>query len=188
MNVRWSFFAFDWIRFRALEPPLRRAMETGDFSAQELTEAAEILERMDEDAPPEEVGGALIVEICGRGERVVFEAGLPELLRQLRRQPEGEAVAETLGVLISAAPNVQDWFAADGGPAGLLSEEQTRELAAAFAAFRRHYRPPEPPRGLSALARRFTATEPAHELLDDLMRLVEEAAARRQGIAILREE
>jgi len=188
MSARWSFFAFDWARFRALEPALRLACDTGDFTSAAFEEAAELLETFDAEAAPEEVCNALLVELCGTGEAVVFETGLPELIHGIRRQPEGEEAADALGALVSAEPGIEDWFRVDDGLVGVLTEAQTQELAAYFAAFRRGYHPPESPRGLAAWARRLAPNEPAYALLDDLMDLIDETAVRRYGLGVLREE
>lgn len=188
MPSRWTFFAFDWVRFRALEPTLRAAHETADFAGVQDAGAEETLETLEEDAEPEVVCNALLTTLCGAEEAVVFEAGLPEMIRWLRRQPDGDEAAEMLGDLVSAVPNIADWFRVEVGLVGLLTQAQTQALSAAFAAFRRRYRPPEPPRGLAAWTRRFASTDPAREMLDDLMNLVDEAAACSRGIAALREE
>lgn len=188
MPARRSLVLFDWLRFREMEPILKAAGESGDFLPIEDEEAVAFLETLEGGAAPEAVCNALVAELCATGEEVAFETGLPELILWLRKQRNGDEPAEWLGTLLGAAPNVADWFACDAGVVGLLTPEETQCAAAAFAAFRTHYRPPAPPRGLSALTRRFLPVDPAHAQLEDLMALVEEAARREAGLAALLEE
>lgn len=187
MSARWTFFAFDEARFRTLETALRRACETGDFTAAAFEEAAGLLESLEEDSRPEEVCNALLVELCGTGEAVVFETGLPELILHLRRQPEGEKAADLLGVLVSAEPNVEEWFRAESGLVGRLTTAQTQELRACAAALRSRERSSRSSRGLTAWTRRFVPMEPADDQWDRLLALIDEAVSRRCGLALLRE-
>jgi hypothetical protein len=187
MATRWSFLAFDWTRFSAVSPALRQAADSGDFTHLGIDDAVEVLDTLDEETPPEAVANAVITHLCGGREMALFESGLPELILWLRKQPHGEEVGETLGELISAEPNVEEWFRADGGLAGILTVEETHKLDSAFAYFRKTYRPPAPPRGLAAITRRFSAADPAKEHLSDLMEVVTQAAAQRAGLAVLRE-
>jgi hypothetical protein len=188
MPARWSFFAFDWTRFRSTAPPLLRASKSGDFTTLQIPEADEVLCALDEETPPESVANALVAHLCGAQDAALFEGGLSELVLWLRKQPHGEEAGETLGELISAGKNVEEWFQSDTGLIGILTEEETQSLASAFAYFRKTYRPPDQPRGLAAITRRFSAADPAKEHLSDLMEVIDEAAARGAGLAVLRED
>ena len=188
MATRWSFFAFDWTRFQTLAHALRLASESADFTKLEYEGVEEVLDTLDEETPPEAVANALIFHLCGAHEAALFETGLPEMILWLRKQPHGEEAGEVLGELISAEPHVEEWFRSDTGLAGILTEAETRDLAAAFAYFRKTYHPPKPPRGLAGLTQRFSAADPAQEHLADLMEVVEQAAAGRAGLAVSRED
>src|SRR5205085_10784839 len=99
--MRWSFFTFNWSRFRDLETMLRKASDSADFSAFDSDEALSVLEEFDEGSAPEAIANALVADLCGMGDALVFEAGLPELIHFLRKQPHGEDINEILGLLIS---------------------------------------------------------------------------------------
>ena len=186
MPVRRIFTAFDWSRYNALGPPLQHAVESASFDELSEEDALEGIEL--EDALPVEIANAALVNACTGDDAVPFEHGLPELVSWLRRQPCGQEPAELLGYLISAGPNVEPWYKCDVGLAGMLAVDQTVELAQGFAQFRRTGELPKPPRGISALARRFTPVDVPHARLSDLMLLVDETAARNQGLAVIAEE
>src|SRR2546421_1333530 len=105
MAARWSIAAFDWVRFRGLEPALREAVESGDFRRIEDAEAREILSQVSGSSSAEEVANLLITELCA-SEEVLFDTGLPALLLWLRRQPRGDDPADLIGELISTGPNL----------------------------------------------------------------------------------
>ncbi len=186
MSIRWAFFIFNWARFCEIKPALKAACESGNFD--ELEIADEVLEELDEETEPASAANAIILELCGEGEPVYFEAGLAELIRGLRRYPRGEDVSETLGSMISAQPNVDEWFQAGDGLAGILKPDETVTLAKAFAAFRRKYQPPDPPKGLAAITRRFAPSESPIDHLSDLMELVDRAVTAEQGLGVLCEQ
>ena len=185
MTIRWAFFAFDWARFTEIKPALKAACESASFEELSLPEAEEVLDEFDERSDPAEIANAVVLEVCGQGEPVYFEAGLPELIHSLRREVRGEDVAEILGTLISGKPNVEDWFRAGDGLIGILSPEETTSLASAFAYFRKRYEPPDPPTGLRALTRRFVPVETPLDHLTDLMELIDRTVTAERGLAVL---
>ncbi len=185
MTIRWAFFAFDWARFAEIKPALKSACESANFEELKLPEASAVLDEFDEESDPAEVANAIVLEICGQGEPVYFEAGLPELIHSLRREVRGEDVAEILGSLISGKPNVEDWFSATDGLSGILAPGETTALASAFAYFRKRYEPPEPPTGFRAITRRFVPVETPLDHLTDLMELIDRTVTAEHGLAVL---
>ena len=185
MSIRWAFFIFNWARFCEIKPALKAACESGNVEELEIPEAEQVLEELDEETDPASAANAIILEVCGEGEPVYFEAGLAELIRGLRRYPRGDDVSEILGSMISAHPGVEEWFKADDGLAGILKPDETVALAKAFAVFRRKYQPPDPPKGLAALTRRFAPVESPLDHLSDLMELVDRAVTAEQGLGVL---
>src|SRR5438552_609922 len=105
MAARWSIAAFDWTRFSALQPALREAVASGDFTRLDDAEAREILSQLSTGSAAQEITNVLITELCA-SEEVLFDTGLPALLLWMRRQPRGDDPAELIGELISAGPNV----------------------------------------------------------------------------------
>jgi hypothetical protein len=188
MAARWSFFTFDWPRFRAISPRLQDAVTSADFTQLGLEDVSEVLDTLDEETSPETVANVVIAHLCSGQEVALFEAGLPEMILWLRKQPHGEEVGEQLGELLSAEPHIEDWFRSDGGLIGILTEEETVSLDSAFTYFRKTYNPPSPLRGLASLTRRFSAADPAKEHLSDLMDVVAQAAGRHAGLGVLRED
>jgi hypothetical protein len=192
MEIRWLFTEFDWKRYHEVAPQLR-AMQWPDHldsldGIEEFGSAEDVLDEFSDDARSEAVCNALLVELCTAGEGALFEGGLPELIKWLRRQAKGEDAADVLAELISAQQGVEEWFATGGGLVGLLTVEQTSELARSMAAFRKGYRPAKRARGLAGLTRRFRTSEPAIEHLEELFGVVDEAAAEMRGLGVIRVE
>jgi hypothetical protein len=188
MEARWLFTAFDWGRFHEVAPRLQAAGGEAPVDFEDVEGAEGVLEEFDEEAPQEEVHNALLVELCTVGDGALFERGLPELLKWLRRQPQGEEPAEILGGMLSVSPGVEDWFAAEVGLVGVLTIEETSELARLAGRFRRSYKPPHRAKGLAALTRHFRTSEPAVEHLDELFEVIDESAAEMLGLAVIRVE
>jgi hypothetical protein len=188
MAGRWSLHLFDWARYEELSPRLREAAATDDFGHLDDDEADDLLEELDESAAPEEVCNALLLHLCVSAESATFEKGLPELILWLRRREETEDAAETLGALLSGRNHVEEWFGCDAGLMGLLTPEEAEKLNRQFDAFRRSYRPRPRRSGIGALTRLFTTTDPAHESIQDLLSLVEQAAEQKMGLAAVLEE
>ncbi len=187
MPARWSFFAFNWSKFRELKPGLQAASESGDFSALRQEEAVQVLEGFSETSAPEEIANALVTELCGTGEALFFEGGLPELIHRLRKEPRSEDATDLLGALVSGEPHIEDWFRVESGLVGILSQSQTKDLSQAFELLRRDLKPPSRPKGLGAITRRFATTEAAGDRLEDLFKLVDNCAKRNLGVGVLRE-
>ncbi len=187
MPARWSFFAFDWGRYLDLKPKLRTAAETGDFVRLGIPEANSLLAGFHPESTPEEVANALVTELCGTGEALFFEGGIPELIHRLRRQPNGEEVTEILGSLVSGEPNVEDWFRLEHGLVGILTPEMTQKLERELAALTKGMAPLKRPKGLGSFTRRFTTTEAATDRFEDLTKLIADCASRELGLGVLRE-
>jgi hypothetical protein len=171
-----------------MEPALSAAYKTGDFTSLEFKGSEEVLDGMDDDSSPEEVCNALLTDLCGVGESAVFDTGLSELIHWVRKQPYGEEPGEMLAELITVAPNVEEWFKVEQGLVGILPPGDTEDLAIAFLRFRTKYKPPPPPRGLAAITRHFATSEPAVEHIQDLMDIIDAAAASHLGLAAFRED
>jgi hypothetical protein len=192
MEIRWLFTEFDWKRYHEVAPQLR-AMRWPEHldsleDIQDIGSAEDVLDEFAGDACSEAVCNALLVELCTVGEGALFESGLPELIKWLRRQARGEDAADVLAEMISAHQGVEEWFATGGGLVGLLTVEQTSELARSMAAFRKGYRPPRRARGFAGLTRHFRTSEPAIEHLEELFAVVDEAAAEMHGLGVIRVE
>src|SRR5258706_8899866 len=136
MSTRWSFFGFQWQRYQELKPILKAAWESGDYSNLNLPEADEILAHFYEDSDPSEICNTLIMELCGEGEPLHLEVGLPELIHDLRRRKASMDAAEHLGSLITSEPHVEDWWRFDNGLAGILTPAECKEAAAGLTALR----------------------------------------------------
>jgi hypothetical protein len=188
MENRWLFAAFDWKRYHELSPRIKALERTTRPDFDDVEGADDVLEEFGEEAPPRDVRNALLIELCTADDGALFESGLPGLLTWLRRQPRGEDPSETLAELISAHKGIEDWFEAPSGLVGLLTVEETSELARTIGVFRRKFRAPKPPSGIAALTRHFRTSEPAVEHLDELFDVVEEAAAEMLGLAAIRVE
>jgi hypothetical protein len=186
MADRWTLILFDWPRYQLLLPHLRVASRTGDFTAPGLADAEEFLQDFDERREPAAACSAILIELCALGETLVFDAGFAELMHDIRRRTNGQEPAELLAELVSASPNLEPALTTAEGIAGILAPGQVRDLADYFALFRKTYRAPAPPRGLAALARKFTTTESAAEQLPDLMDLVDLACVRGLGLAAVK--
>ena len=109
MALRWSFFAFDWVRFQQIRPALRTAFRSRDFTGKRIAalieadasgEMGAALARFQPDSPPESVCNALVVAACGTGDAVLVEVGLAELFHWMRKQPGGAEAAERLADLV----------------------------------------------------------------------------------------
>ena len=187
MAIRWSFFSFDWVVYQRIERLVKQAKVSGNFDSLEFDGIQEALETVSDDATPEETANAIITDICGVGEPVIFESGLSDMILRMRRERNGVESAEILGELMSSSPGIQDWYAVDNGMVGVLTIRQTQALASSFIAFRQSWVPPSPPHGLGALKRHFASSENPEEILPDLMDLVEAATSRGEGIGVMRE-
>ena len=152
----------------------------------DLDGADDLLDECGADVPPEEVRNAMIVEYCLSEEGALFESGLPELLAWLRKQQNGEAVADVLGSLVSGGPGIEPWFGSEFGLVGLLNVEETSELARALGKFRKGFSPPRRPKGLAALSRHFRTSGPAIEHLEELFEVIDDCAAEMLGLAAVR--
>jgi hypothetical protein len=187
MPIRWSFISFDWDRYRELKIALEPACVSGDFSNLNIPDADDILAEFDEYSDPSEICNTLVLELCGQGESVHFEAGLMELIRDLRRTGTGEDAADLLGSLVSVEPGVEDWWRTEVGLAGLLTAEQTKEIASGLPALAR--KEPQRPktRGLAALASKFAPADFARDHLAELTELIDEAIRYGHGLGVMRE-
>ena len=186
MHTRWTFFCFHWIRYLEIKPILHVAWKTGDFSNLGIEGADDILAEFNEKADPGEICNTLILELCGEGEPLHIEAGLPELIHDLRKTRAGEYAAEHLGTLIAADPHVEEWWSVEDGLAGILTPDQVREAYSGLAPMHRASLKPAA-RGLASIARRFTPGDPAAGRLAEMIDLLKEAAEEELGIAVLRE-
>ena len=186
MSGRWSFFPFDWEQFRQIRPRLKTACNTRDFTGIDWPEALDLFEHAEESMRAEEIGNALVAALCGGGEPLFIEGGLPATILKLRKLPGGEEPGDMLAELISANSGIEDWFRSPDGLVGLLSVPATEELFRHLERFRQE-EDDRPARGLSSIARKLAVSEPARDPLQSLIRLAEESADRGFGIAAYRE-
>ena len=186
MTGRWSFFAFDWERFRQVRPKLKAAFESGDFTDLDWPEALDLFEHTDESVAAEQICNELVVAMCAAGEPVFIEGGLSEAFIRLRKLPSGEEPGEALAGLISAGPGIEEWFQVPSGLIGVLSSPSTEELSHQMAPFKQE-EVEKPARGIAAITRRLSTTEAAKDPLQSLIRLVERASEKGLGIAAFKE-
>ena len=188
MPTRWSFFSFHWDKYQELKPALKSAWDSGDFSNLDTPGADEILDNFDENSDPSDICNTLILELCGEGEPLHFEEGLPGLILELRRNPRGEDAADLLGCLVTGEPFVEDWWRAKDGLAGILTPEQLAEVSSALAAIHAGGGMKTRPKGLAAIAGRFVPTDAAKSHLNEMVDLITESAAAGLGLALMRED
>jgi hypothetical protein len=186
MATRWSFFAFDWERYREIRPRLKIACETGDFTTLDWPEALDLFEHVEESSPAAEICNELIVSTCAASDAISFETGLSATILKLRKQPGGEEPGDMLAELISAEPGIDDWFRTPKGLVGVLSTPATEELFHQLAPFQKETKR-RPARGISRIARKLATTEPARDPLQALIGLVKSGADHGWGIAAFKE-
>ncbi len=179
----WTVFAFDWTRYRAIGPTLQAACGTGDFTALGIVGADTVLETIEEDLSPETVCSVLLAELCGRGEPAAVPGTMLGVLRHIRRNRDCEEAADLLTELLVGGSNVAPWFASRHGVVGLLTPDQTRDLAARLGRFCRRAEPKAKPGKLQSLFRLFSPSAEDDTVLEALRELVDEAAARGDGLA-----
>ena len=186
MAARWSFFPFDWQRFREIRPRLKLACESGDFSNIDWPEALDLFEHANEHMQPEVICNELVVTMCASGEPLFIEGGLPATILKLRKLPNGEEPGDLLAELISAAPGVEDWFKTDSGIVGILSAPTVEELTHMLSPFKLEA-PKSRPKGIAQITRKLTTIDPPKDPLQSLIKLLEESAAHGYGIAAYQE-
>jgi hypothetical protein len=179
----WSFAAFDWVRFRALAPELKRAHSVGDLRASANEQIAEVASPFNADEPVSTVCNVIIVELCTRGKWVVVRPSLPELVRRLCTRPAGEDAAEILTDLALSGQNIEPWFKSDAGLMGLLTITDVEHLAAHLEAYARERPKSPPPEGVLGWARKLTPVGDDEDLMEALTALVIEASLERLGLA-----
>jgi hypothetical protein len=179
----WVVFAFDWTRYRGIGPRLQAACGTGDFTSLGIPGADAVLDTLEDDRTPEEVCNVLLAELCGRGEPVTVPGALLGVLRQIRRYRDCEEAADLLTELLVGGSNVAPWFRTGHALVGLLTPEQTRALALRLGRFCRRAAPAARPGGLRSLWRLFSPSDEETVVLHALRDLVDEAAARGDGLA-----
>ena len=186
MTGRWSFFEFDWERFRQVRPKLKTAFETRDFTALDWPEALDLFEHTEESMPPEVICNELVVALCAAGDPLLIEGGLPATILRLRKLPLGEEPGDVLAELISAEPGIEDWFRVTSGLTGILSGPTTEELSRGLAQFKLELTETRP-QGIAAITRRLSTMETARDPLQSLIRLVERATEHGFGVAAFKE-
>jgi hypothetical protein len=186
MAARWSFFAFDWERFRQIRPKLKLASEAADFTALDWPDAMDLFEHIDEAMRPEEISNQLITTMCAVDDPVYVEGGLPATILKLRRLPNGEEPGDLLAELISAEPGIEDWFRTESGMVGVLSAPTTEELAHLVGPFDLNGEE-RPARGVAQLARKLAVTDTPKDPLQSLIDLVKRATQRGCGVAAFKE-
>lgn len=179
----WTVFAFDWTRYRGIGPKLQAACATGDFTSLDIAGADAVLETLEDDIPPEEVCSVVLAELCGRGEPVVVPNSLLRLLRHIRRDRDCEEAADLLTELLVGGSNVAAWHRTERGLVGLLTPEQTRDLAPRLGRFCRRETETRRPGWFEKLRRLFSPTDEEATVLRALRDVVDEAAARGDGLA-----
>ena len=186
MHTRWTFFGFEWILYLEIKPILHVAWETGDFSRLGIGGADDILAEFNERTDPNEICNTLIMELCGVGEPLHIDTGLPELIHDLRKTRKGEDAADHLGTLIAAEPYVEDWWRVDDGLAGILTPEHVKEAYSGLSPLHQtNFKPAA--KGLASITRRFAPADPAAGRLVEMIDLLQEAADQEMGLGVLRE-
>lgn len=184
----WSFSGFDWTRFRALAPELKRAAEAADWRILRDGEAADVIASLDPAMDAAVVCNCVIAELCSTGASVVFRGGLPEFLRNLSVSAAGEEAADLLSEAAFASANIEQWFAAELGLIGILSWASLDHLRSHLDAHCRERPRPKRQRGIAGLVGRLKPGDSEEERLTDLVELVDECVAGRLGLAVMLSE
>lgn len=185
----WSFAGFDWVRFRAIAPDLRRAVSVRDLRTSVNTQIAEVAGAFDDTASTAEVCNVVITEVCTRGRWVFVRPSLPELIRDLRRRDPGEDAADMITDLALSAHNIESWFKVDSGIMGLATRAEVDHLASHLAAYDRDApRTGDHRAGIAGWARRFAPTGGQGDVVAELAELVREARQDELGLAAILED
>jgi hypothetical protein len=181
----WTFSGFDWSRYRAVAPQLRRAVQSGDLKGVREQEAADIIASLDPATNPAMACNCVISELCSVGAPVVFRGTLPAFLRTLGARVPGEEAADIIGEAAFAGSNIESWFHMERGLVGILTWSSLDHLKSHLEAYCREI--PEPPRpsGIARLVGKLKPGEGADTLLEDLVGLVNECVASRLGLAVV---
>ena len=202
MQVSWNFYRFDYAQFLILRPLLRATTAPEAFAAfGEDTEMETIAEAVAEQSlTPEEARNALLLTLCCDGDPLPIDASFPRFLAALARRKGAEGAAELLGDLVSGGKGVEAWMAADDGITGLLTPDETAQLYTMFQPLltrrgrslssvggkkgRRMRRGGLAGACVSFVRHLFNLGPLPDDLLPLLGRLLQEAQANGQGIAI----
>ncbi len=187
MAREWAFFAFDWGALTELEPRLIAAHDTGNFDGLNIEAIDDILEGLGDDAHPADVCNSLLISMCGVGDVVPCDSGLPERMNWLRRQPDGDDAADVLATLITREPNIQEWYRGEVGIVGLLGVHETADLRSFLSAYRARRASADTPVS-GNWSRWFVPKMESGAFFDMLFDLVEKATADGHGLAVMCEE
>lgn len=185
----WSLAGFDWVRFRALAPDLRRAESVRELQTSANAQVAEVAGAFADTVPIAQVCNAVIVEICTVGRWVTIRPSLPGLIRELRQRDSGEDAADIITDLALSAHNIEPWFKAEAGLMGLATRADVQHLASHLAAYdrdtpkARH----ETPR-IVGWARRLKPSGDTGDIVADVADVVAGALREELGLAAILEE
>jgi len=181
----WTFSGFDWSRYRAVAPQLRRAAQSGDLKRVADPDAADIIAALSPATGVAMACNCVISELCSVGSPVVFRGTLPAFLRMLGTSVPGEEAADIIGEAAFAGSNVESWFHVEWGLVGILTWASLDHLKSHLDAYCREV--PETPRrgGIARLMGRLKPGEGYETLLEDLVDLVNECTASRLGLAVV---
>ena len=185
--VQWSFFAFNRNTFIEIRRDLYAAVLSGDFHSLKLEGVKSTLDSLEDNLPAQTIAGAIIADICGEGDWLLFSGVLPDLLVKLRRSPDGRDVSEMLSELLTANAGMEEWFLADEGLIGIFTPERTLLLAKAFSRIDLPDLIKAPGKAASLFLRRLRTGENPVDLLQDLDDFVQECANSGYGIGVWRE-
>lgn len=185
--MRWSFFMFDWNRYQEITPLLQDATRTGAFNELDISDIAETLRSLDQDAPRAMIANALVADLCGVGDWISFPKGLHEMILILRRKSNGEDLADELGRLLSEEQGVEWWFRAEEGISNIFTPQRADRLASYFRAIPQIKTSRSSSSGLALLTRRLLqgeSVETHYRMLSDLM---QDCADNGYGVAVWKE-
>ena len=187
---RWSIYAYDWDVHQEIAPLVRGAESAADLLKPDLADGhAFVLSAPPDSSMPYLAVGVLIAR-CAVGEPVRLGPDVPGMLRQLRRTPGGDDLAEFLAELLYGARHVEDWFRAPEAPMGLCTPAHALTLRRAADRFRRGLGvsgKTVPRRLLPSMARLFAPSESGAESLDEFLALLDDAVDSGLGLAALGE-
>jgi hypothetical protein len=183
----WSFAAFDWVKYRALAPVLRRAQSVGSLRGSADAQVADAAAAFDDAFALETVCNVVIAELCTTGEWVSVRAALPVIVQTIMRRPAGEDAADVLTELALAGHNIEPWFAADRGLMGILTRAEVEHLASHLAVYSRESGVGSLPGGLMGWARKLKPITSQGGVVDELISVVLAAEADRLGLAAILE-
>jgi len=181
----WEVIPCDCSILQTITPRLRSYIEQEDFEAAELvqwqTEAGVDQLLM----APSEACSAILLHFCTIGEGMVFEQDLTDLSRQIRRQPNGEDIADLILKLTMGTPPMEELFSWSPGLQGILMPHTVVELSECLDIFLKQDGSPHSLRGLDRITNLFYPKKSLHEQMTEFAEVVKLAVGNLNGLAAI---